>query len=47
MRGKEAYFTLALAVEGITPADAGKSDQYGDSWVFVRDHPRRCGEKPI
>ena len=25
MRGKEAYFTLALAVEGITPADAGKS----------------------
>ncbi len=29
---------------GITPADAGKTDELNDSVVEDEDHPRGCGE---
>ena len=44
MRGKLKARLIAIALERITPADAGKT-VFGFSFpLFDRDHPRGCGE---
>ena len=45
VRGKARVLLGLLAVEGITPARAGKR-AIGFTWNFIPwDHPRACGEK--
>ena len=44
MRGKRSQSISAAAVQGITPADAGKTTTENVSFVYQPDHPRRCGE---
>ena len=44
VRGKlsvSVYFALPM---GITPAGAGKTRSDPESYLFLEDHPRRCGE---
>ena len=45
MRGKGVNVITPLYHVGITPAYAGKSNVSSVYEVFVRDHPRVCGEK--
>ena len=47
MRGKPLCFVLFEVVNGITPADAGKT--HFRSWRrrVCRDHPRGCGENAV
>ena len=47
MRGKAGILVRLLAIDGITPAYAGKSLAYGAQDVTPRDHPRVCGEKVV
>ena len=44
MRGKRVFVPQLLAVRGITPADAGKTQRYTANKRERRDHPRGCGE---
>ena len=45
MRGKARSIQIAMRVDGITPAHAGKRDP-GRPWLlYAWDHPRTCGEK--
>ena len=44
MRGKPLALPQARLFLGITPADAGKTDELNDSVVEDEDHPRGCGE---
>ena len=44
MRGKPARMLLRLLMEGITPADAGKTNIVRYSVHGHEDHPRGCGE---
>ena len=44
MRGKPADFDAAMDVNGITPADAGKTIVYTVNAAHAWDHPRGCGE---
>ena len=44
MRGKRSQSISAAAVQGITPADAGKTTTENVSFVYQPDHPRGCGE---
>ena len=46
VRGKEVSRRLGLAVDGITPACAGKSSTATLAAHSTGDHPRVCGEKP-
>ena len=45
MRGKDDRFNADSDHERITPAYAGKSDQYVKHVLHQQDHPRLCGEK--
>ena len=45
VRGKDTHFFALLALNGITPACAGKSPASGPVWRKRGDHPRVCGEK--
>ena len=45
MRGKGNIFPLAVVLEGITPAYAGKRSGAGLLQERQWDHPRLCGEK--
>ena len=45
MRGKEEKQYTVKNGKGITPAYAGKSQQFPDRFRFLVDHPRLCGEK--
>ena len=45
MRGKEGLALGADPRPGITPAYAGKSIDNRRNFIFIRDHPRVCGEK--
>ena len=45
MRGKDCACHRYCAVNGITPAYAGKSKVEKMKYTFYRDHPRICGEK--
>ena len=45
MRGKAAGRKTSESANGITPAYAGKRCSVYLLYVFVRDHPRLCGEK--
>ena len=47
MRGKENKFSYNDLSNGITPAYAGKSYNYGSERNLDRDHPRVCGEKTL
>ena len=47
VRGKERPRHPENANPGITPACAGKSRQMKGALLFVRDHPRVCGEKGL
>ena len=44
MRGKPAGCPRRVSRAGITPADAGKTDNYRARRARQRDHPRGCGE---
>ena len=46
MRGKESACTPQSYQARITPAYAGKSDNFFLCFNFRGDHPRLCGEKP-
>ena len=45
MRGKDANPVVEWAVQGITPAYAGKSSFVPALDGISQDHPRVCGEK--
>ena len=45
MRGKARVFVFGPAVDGITPAHAGKSKSKAAVSLAIEDHPRTCGEK--
>ena len=45
MRGKVLQLVIGHAVEGITPAYAGKRHGWAKAKTTKRDHPRVCGEK--
>ena len=45
MRGKVAGQDKRFSQLGITPAYAGKSQQYHEAYPLKQDHPRLCGEK--
>ena len=45
MRGKASKFELLSAIDGITPAHAGKSRRTTPATSWQKDHPRTCGEK--
>ncbi len=45
MRGKGKIDGLLIALLGITPAYAGKSDKKLKKCPNCEDHPRVCGEK--
>ena len=45
MRGKVYQNPVMQALDGITPAYAGKSKMNTDMFTGCRDHPRVCGEK--
>ena len=45
MRGKAADYAYHGRSPGITPAYAGKRLSLLVFRVFIRDHPRLCGEK--
>ena len=45
MRGKVFHGRFPHTPAGITPAYAGKSVPQNRINVFVKDHPRLCGEK--
>ena len=45
MRGKGGVKVLSATERRITPAYAGKSQQFPDRFRFLVDHPRLCGEK--
>ena len=45
VRGKVRLQDIARALEGITPACAGKSEEPTSSLTAPWDHPRVCGEK--
>ena len=47
MRGKVLLPNAAATQLGITPACAGKSPPLVVIWLWIRDHPRLCGEKPL
>ena len=47
MRGKDKQGNKRTAVEGITPAYAGKRDCAEIYWLCEKDHPRVCGEKNV
>ena len=47
MRGKPARMLLRLLMEGITPADAGKTNIVRYSVHGHEDHPRGCGENTV
>ena len=44
MRGKPSYTTECTANRGITPADAGKTQNAKENKSKTEDHPRGCGE---
>ena len=44
MRGKQKIRAASQWIEGITPADAGKTLKRVRPLIFMRDHPRGCGE---
>ena len=44
MRGKPKYDNHADKVNGITPADAGKTQRKSTFVCASKDHPRGCGE---
>ena len=46
-RGKDVPFIGTLAVPGITPAWAGKSNGGVVNHTSIRDHPRMGGEKCV
>ena len=46
-RGKDEYYSINLAEEGITPACAGKSLRLTVLSDICKDHPRVRGEKLI
>ena len=45
MRGKVVASVVLVAVSGITPAYAGKSEATYTGGTDCWDHPRLCGEK--
>ena len=45
MRGKGQFLIVGVRAVGITPAYAGKSPPVLLRYVWIRDHPRLCGEK--
>ena len=45
MRGKVILYIDRHAIFRITPAYAGKSQCLFVTCLYVRDHPRLCGEK--
>ena len=45
VRGKAGKRYVGTRGKGITPACAGKSDEFSFKIVAFRDHPRMCGEK--
>ena len=47
MRGKRAVYTRQLQYMRITPADAGKTFEFGQVPFGLEDHPRGCGENAI
>ena len=44
MRGKPNPITMLTFGNGITPADAGKTQSYKYALSVIQDHPRGCGE---
>ena len=44
MRGKQVGAREAGLAQRITPADAGKTEQFVVLQFYSRDHPRGCGE---
>ena len=47
MRGKGAYSGDYVVDIRITPAYAGKSKKFWIVIIFIKDHPRLCGEKTM
>ena len=45
VRGKVVVKATGGHSEGITPARAGKSLEFGNFLAVIQDHPRACGEK--
>ena len=44
MRGKQSVENDKLELVGITPAHAGKTNQFKVFAATYKDHPRACGE---
>ena len=44
MRGKQIVEAFCELLDGITPADAGKTLSIAVSYISSKDHPRGCGE---
>ena len=44
VRGKQSHDIGNLSTKRITPACAGKTDNYIEEYVKAKDHPRVCGE---
>ena len=44
MRGKLSLNSSNIALNGITPADAGKTESRTEDKAHEQDHPRGCGE---
>ena len=47
MRGKPVGYCASVASDGITPADAGKTNTVFCFKPRCRDHPRGCGENRL
>ena len=45
VRGKVITIRVLISEVGITPACAGKREQFRMKKLSTRDHPRMCGEK--
>ena len=44
MRGKQYFTVFYMRILRITPADAGKTNNYCLQGLINQDHPRGCGE---
>ena len=47
VRGKLVFCHGRLCAAGITPAGAGKTSRCRNISMFLKDHPRRCGENSL
>ena len=47
MRGQPNLYSIQIVSQRITPADAGTTKCAVQRVVYIKDHPRGCGDNPI